>query len=125
MSDFISSENEDNARDARFRKLGNEHAPASSRKSSSVRVWIRILHDAALVRVCLKRTVGRIDKRTRLHRVGSGAAGLGVQRSLRVVHHVDAFKRVDFAPHGPVWGLRPEGRPDGALNMQWMWMASV
>lgn len=106
----------DNARDARFRKLSNEHAPASSRKSSSVRAWIGILHDAARVRVCLEGTVGRIDERTRLHRVGSGAAGLGVQRSLRIEHHVDAFKRVDFAARRPVWGLRPEGRPDGALD---------
>jgi hypothetical protein len=121
----MQSENQDDARDARFRKLGNEHAPASSRKSSSVRVWIRILHNAALVRVCLERTVGRIDERTRLHCVDSAAAGLGVQRSLRVVHIVDAFKRVDFAAYGPVWGLRPEGRPDGALNMRWMRMASV
>ena len=74
----MRSENEDDARDARFRKLGNEHTTASSRKSSSVRVWIGILHDAALVRVCLERTIGRIDERTRLNRVDSGAAGLGV-----------------------------------------------
>jgi hypothetical protein len=103
----MQSENQDDARDARFRKLGNEHAPASSRKSSSVRGRIGILHDAALVRVCLKRAVGRIDERTRLHCVDSGATGLGVQRSLRVVHIVDAFKRVNFAAYGPVWGLRP------------------
>ena len=121
----MRSENEDDARDARFRKFGNENAPTSGRKSSSVRVWIGILYDAALVRVCLERTVGRIDERTCLHRVYSGAAGLGMQRSLRVVYHVDAFKRVDFAACGPVWSLRPEGRPDRALNMQWMRMASV
>lgn len=93
----MRGENEDDARDARFRKLGNKHAPASSRKSSSVRVWIGILHDAALIRVCLEGTISRIDERTRLHRVDSGTTWLGVQRGLRVVHHVDAFKRVDFA----------------------------
>ena len=70
--------NEDGARDTRFRKLGNKYAPTSSRKSSTVRVWIGILHDAALVRVCLKRTVGRIDERARLHRINDGTAGLGV-----------------------------------------------
>jgi hypothetical protein len=75
----MQSESEDDARDARFRKLGNEHTPSSSRKSSTVRVWIGILHDAALVRVCLERTVGRIDERTRLDRVDNSAAGLGVQ----------------------------------------------
>ena len=121
----MRTENEDDARDARLRKLGNEHSPASSRKSSSIRIWIGILHDAALVRVCLERTVGRIDERTRLHCVDDGAARLSMQRSLRVVYIVDAFKRVDFAAYGPVWGLRPEGRPNGALNMRWMRMVSA
>ncbi len=127
MSNFHakSKKKEDNARDARVRKLGNKYAPASSRKSSSVRVWIGILHDAALIRVCLERAVGRVDERARLHRVDNGATGLGVQRRLRVVYHVDTFKRVNFATYGPVWGLRPEGRPDGALDMQRVRVASV
>lgn len=51
-----------------------------------------------------------------MHRIDGGAAGLGVQRGLRIVHHVDAFERVDFTAYRPVWGLRPEGGPDGALN---------
>ena len=119
----MQSENEDDARDARFRKLGNEHASASRRKSSPVLVWIGILHDAALFRVCLERTAGRIDERTRLHCIDGGEARLGVQLSLRVLHHVDTFKRVYFAAYGPGWGLRAEGRPDGALNMRWMRIA--
>lgn len=121
----MQSENEDDARDARFRKLGNKDAPASSRESSSIRVWIGILHDAALVRVCLEGTIGRIHERTCLHRVDNGTTWLGVKRALRVVHQVDAFKRVDFAACGPVCGLRPESRPDGALYMQWMRVASA
>jgi hypothetical protein len=117
MSNFYNRKKED-ARNTRFRKLGNKHAPASSRESSSVRIRIGVFHDAPLVRVCLEGAVGRIDESTRLNRVHGGAAGVGVQRGLRVVHHVDAFKCVNFAACGPVWGLRPEGGPDGALDVQ-------
>ena len=53
-----------------------------------------------------------------MNRVHGGAAGISVQRRLRVVHHVDAFKCVNFTACGPVWGLRPEGGPDGALDVQ-------
>jgi hypothetical protein len=104
------------ARDARFCKLGYENASARRCKGSAVGVRIRVLCDAALVVVRLEGAVGRVDERARLHRVDDSAAGFGVQRGLRVVHHVDPLKRVDFAAFGPIWRLRPEGRPDGTLT---------
>ena len=43
--------------------------------------------------------------------VHGGAAGL-------IVRHDDTFECVDFATCGPVWNMKSEGGPDGALDMR-------
>lgn len=112
----ITGQAGNDARDTRFCQLGNKDATTASRQGGAVGVRIRVLYSTALVIVRLEGAVRRIDECARLHRIDNGAAGLGVQRGLRVLHHVDALERVDFAACGPIWGLRPEGGPDGALT---------
>jgi hypothetical protein len=104
------------ARDARFRKLCNEHASTSSRKGSAIRLRVWDSYGAARIRIRLVIAVGGVDERTRLRWVDDGTAWLSVQRNMGIGHQVDSFERVDLAARGPVWRLRPECGPYGALR---------
>jgi hypothetical protein len=71
-------------RDTSLRELCGENATACTCKVSAIGTRVRVLNDAAQVRIRSGVAVCGVDERARLHGIDDGAPRLSVQRHLRV-----------------------------------------
>ena len=65
-------------------ELCDEDATTGTCKVSAIRTRVRVLNDAAQVRIRCGVAVGGVDERARLHGIDDGAPRLSVQRHLRI-----------------------------------------